>query len=366
MPSDVIMPALGMAQETGKVLRWFKAEGDAVVKGEPLLEIETDKVTVELESPAEGLLAGIRAGEGDVVPVGETIAVVLVAGESLLQPAAAAAAHSSGRERRPLASPKARRLAAERGIELGAVRGSGPGGAVVASDIEGSMDGERETSVSAIWRLMAERTTNSWQSVPHFYLRREVDASRLESWRGVARAGPGLERVSHTDLLVKIAAEALHRHPRVNSSWRDGAIVASPLISVGIAVAVDDGLVVPVIRDAARLSLAEIVARRVELVEAARGGRLRPDDLTGGTFTVSNLGMYGVDSFDAIVNAPQVAILAVGRIADRIVPVDGQPASRPVLQLSVAFDHRVVDGARGAEFLETLASFVEEPAGLMR
>ena len=366
MPSDVIMPALGMAQETGKVLRWLKAEGDAVAKGEPLLEIETDKVTVELESPAEGLLAGVRAGEGDVVPVGETIAVVLVAGESLLQPSAAAGARPSRRERRPLASPKARRLAAERGIELGALTGSGPGGAVVAADIEVPPDGERNASVSPIWRLMAERTTTSWQSVPHFYLRREVDASRLESWRGVARVSPGQERVSHTDLLVKITAEALRRHPRVNASWRDGAIVTSRSIGVGVAVAVDDGLVVPVVRDADRLSLAEIVARRVELVEAARVGGLRPHDLTGGTFTLSNLGMYGVDSFDAIINTPQVAILAVGRIADRIVPVNGQPALRPVLQLSAAFDHRAIDGARGAEFLETLASLVEEPAGLMR
>ena len=366
MPSDVIMPALGMAQETGKVLRWLKAEGDAVAKGEPLLEIETDKVTVELESPAEGLLAGVRAGEGDVVPVGETIAVVLVAGESLLQPSAAAGARPSRRERRPLASPKARRLAAERGIELGALTGSGPGGAVVAADIEVPPDEERNASVSPIWRLMAERTTTSWQSVPHFYLRREVDASRLESWRGVARVSPGQERVSHTDLLVKITAEALRRHPRVNASWRDGAIVTSRSIGVGVAVAVDDGLVVPVVRDADRLSLAEIVARRVELVEAARVGGLRPHDLTGGTFTLSNLGMYGVDSFDAIINTPQVAILAVGRIADRIVPVNGQPALRPVLQLSAAFDHRAIDGARGAEFLETLASLVEEPAGLMR
>jgi pyruvate dehydrogenase E2 component (dihydrolipoamide acetyltransferase) len=366
MPSDVIMPALGMAQETGKVLRWLKAEGDPVGKGEPLLEVETDKVTVELESPAEGHLAGIRAAEGDVVPVGETIAVVLAAGESQLPSPAPGGAQPSRRERRPLASPKARRLAAERGIGLGAVTGSGPGGAVVASDIEDYADRERETSVSPIWRLMAERTTTSWQTVPHFYLRREVDASRLESWRGIARAGSGLERVSHTDLLVKIAAEALRRHPRVNSSWRDGAIVTSSSIGVGIAVALDEGLVVPVVRDADHLSLAEIVTRRVELVEAARGGRLRPDDLTGGTFTLSNLGMYGVDSFDAIISPPQIAILAVGRIAERIVPVDGHAVLRPTLQLSVAFDHRAIDGARGAEFLQTLASFVEEPAGLMR
>ena len=379
MPSDVIMPALGMAQETGKVLRWLKAEGDAVAKGEPLLEIETDKVTVELESPADGLLAGISAAEGDDVPVGETIAFVLAAGEAApeLAPAAAppalavsapapAAPAPAGRARRPLASPKARRLAKERGLDLAALTGSGPGGAVVAADVESSPNGARGgAAVPAVWRLMAERTTASWQSVPHFYLRREVDASRLESWRSVARARPGQERVSHTDLLVKLVAEALRRHPRVNASWHDGAVVPGDRISVGIAVAVDDGLVVPVVHDADRLALADVVARRLELVEAARSGRLRPDDVTGGTFTLSNLGMYGVDSFDAIVNAPQAAILAVGRILDRVVPVDGRPAIRPMLNLSLSFDHRVVDGARGAEFLETLASLVEEPAGLV-
>jgi len=381
MPRDVIMPALGMAQETGKVLRWLKGEGDAVAKGEPLLEIETDKVTVELDAPADGTLAGIRAAEGDDVPVGETIAVVLAAGESLAAVTAVVAAvvaappaatvpagaapivpAPSGR-RRALASPKARRLAAERGVDLNALAGSGPGGAVVAADIDASP--ERSEGVSGVWRLMAERTAESWRTVPHFYLRRQVDASRLESWKGVARAKPGQERVSHTDLLVQLVAEALRRHPRVNSSWRAGAIVPGERINVGIAVAVDDGLVVPVIHDADRLSLAETAARRIELVDAARAGELRPDDVSGGTFTISNLGMYGVDSFDAIVNAPQAAILAAGRIVERIVPVDGQPAVRPMLELSVSFDHRVVDGARGAEFLDTLASLVEEPAGLV-
>jgi len=383
MPRDVIMPALGMAQETGKVLRWLKAEGEEVAKGEPLLEIETDKVTVEVEAPATGRLAGIRATEGEDVPVGETIAVVLAAGESLpadapqAAPAPAPAAVSGDSRapaapqprlagRRPLASPKARRLAAERGIDLGALAGSGPGGAVVAADVGSSRsENSRGAAVPAVWRLMAERTTENWQTVPHFYVRREVDASRLESWRSAARAKPGQERVSHTDLIVKLVAEALRRHPRVNSTWRDGAAVPGERVNVGIAVAVDDGLVVPVVHDADRLSLAETVARRIELVEAARSGRLRPDDVTGGTFTVSNLGMYGVDSFDAIVNAPQVAILAVGRIADRIVPIDGQPEVRPMLNLSISFDHRVVDGARGAEFLDTLASLVEEPAGLV-
>lgn len=383
MPSDVIMPALGMAQETGKVLRWLKAEGDAVEKGEPLLEIETDKVTVEIEAPATGVLARVRAAEGDDVPVGETIAFLLADGESLPEPdsvetvAAAAAAppiaavseapaDPAGGRRRALASPKARRLAAERGVDLNALAGSGPGGAVVAADvIELRPERAGGAAVSGIWRVMAERTTESWQTVPHFYLRREVDASRLENWRAVTRAKPGQERTSHTDLLVKLVAEALRRHPRVNSTWRDGTIVPGEQVNVGIAVAVEDGLVVAVVHDADRLSLADTVARRLELVDAARAGRLTPRDVSGGTFTVSNLSMFGVDSFDAIVNAPQAAILAVGRIVDRVIAVSGRPEVRPTMHLSVSFDHRVVDGARGAEFLETLASLIEEPAGLV-
>ncbi len=362
------MPALGMAQETGKVLRWLKAEGQTVVKGEPLLEIETDKVTVELEAPADGTLAGVRAAEGDEVPVGQAIAFVLAAGETVpagAAPAAeTAAAPASGngevapvtigdaRPRRALASPKARRIAAERGIDLDALAGSGPSGSIVAGDVE---RGTAAPATSSLWKTMADRTTAAWQTTPHFYLRRAVDASGLQAWRSNHRG------VSHTDLLVKLAAEALRRHPRVNSTWQAGGIVPCDGINVAIAVATEDGLIVPVVHGADRLELGEIAARRKELVAAAREGRLRPEDVTGGSFTISNLGMYGVDSFDAIVNAPQAAILAVGRIADRVVAVDGQPAVRPVLELSVSFDHRVVDGARGAEFLDTLAGLIEEP-----
>jgi pyruvate dehydrogenase E2 component (dihydrolipoamide acetyltransferase) len=359
MPAEVIMPALGMAQETGKVVRWIKAEGDAVAKGEPLLEIETDKVTVEIEAPAAGTLTGVRAAAGDEVPVGTAIAFVLAAGES--------AGNGEPAPRRRLASPKARRIAGEQGIDLGALIGSGPGGAVVAADVARDTVVPTTTpAVSTAWRVMAERTTASWQSTPHFTLRRAVDASRLLSWREVVRAREDGARVTHTDLLVKLAAEALRRHPRVNASWYDGTIQPGERINVAIAVATDNALVVPVIHDADRLELAAIATRRSELVAAAREGRLRPDDVAGGTFTVSNLGMFGVDSFDAIINAPQAAILAVGRIASRIVAVNDQPAVRPVLELSVSFDHRVVDGARGAEFLDTLAALIEEPAGLVR
>jgi pyruvate dehydrogenase E2 component (dihydrolipoamide acetyltransferase) len=212
---------------------------------------------------------------------------------------------------------------------------------------------------------MARHTTESWQQVPHFYLRRDVDATRLLSWREVARQRPGCEALTPTDLLVKVAAKALLRHPRVAASWRDGKLVQADRIAVAVAVATEDGLVAPVVHDAARLDLPAIVARRKEIVAAARNGRLRPDDVSGGTFTISNLGGHGVDEFDAVVNAPQSAILAVGRILERVVSVAGQPAVRPTLKLTLSFDHRAVDGVRGAEFLDTLAALIEEPAGMV-
>jgi pyruvate dehydrogenase E2 component (dihydrolipoamide acetyltransferase) len=257
-------------------------------------------------------------------------------------------------------------MAAELALDLDAIEGSGPYGAVVAADLAATPSlSPALGEAGSMWRRMAENTTRSWKSVPHFFLLREVDAGRLEGWRESTRRRPGYEGVTHTDLLVKLCAAALREHPRVNASWRDGGLVAQPDVNVGIAVATDDGLVVPVVHAADRLGLREIAERRRELVDAARENRLRPDDVSGGTFTISNLGMFGVDAFLAIVNAPQAAILAVGRVVDRVVPVGGRPEVRPTMALSLSFDHRVVDGARGAQFLDTLASLVEEPAGLV-
>jgi pyruvate dehydrogenase E2 component (dihydrolipoamide acetyltransferase) len=380
MSTEVIMPALGVAQETGKVLRWLRTEGEAVEKGAPIMEIETDKVTVEIEAPASGTLAAIRVPEGSDVPVGNVVAVILAPGEEAPAElpvasgteAAAAVSASAGdgksahRPRRVLASPKARRIAAERGVDLTALAGSGPRGAVVAADVEtlaASAQSPRESG--PIWKRMAERMTESWQTTPHFYLSRDVDAGRLDAWRESARKRARYERLTHTDLLLKLVAAALERHPRVNATWRDGAVVHNSNVNIGVAVAIEDGLIVPVVHEADRLELHEIVERRVTLVEAARVGRLRPEEVSGGTFTISNLGMFGVDAFAAILNAPQAAILAVGRIADRIIPIGGRPEVRPMCTLTVSFDHRVVDGARGAQFLDTLAELVEEPAGLV-
>jgi pyruvate dehydrogenase E2 component (dihydrolipoamide acetyltransferase) len=379
--ADVIMPALGMAQDTGTVLRWLRGEGETVTRGEPLLEVETDKATVEIESPADGTLAGVRAAAGDQVPVGQVVAVVVADGDAVPESEAPPAPAELPSQGRRLASPKARRMAAELGIDIADVKGSGPGGAVLAADIAGAgRPGPQPAAVEpppaveppapavptgSVWRIMAERTTQSWQGVPHFFLHRQVDAGRLLSWRAAAVARPGGGRTSHTDLLIRVAAEALRRHPRINATWRDGVVGLEAHVGIGIAVATEDGLVVPVLRGAEALGLAGITQRRMELVERARSARLTPDDLTGGTFTISNLGMYGVDSFDAILNAPQAAILAVGRIADRVVPAAGVPAVRPMLELSLSCDHRVIDGARGAEFLGTLAGLIEEPAGLI-
>jgi pyruvate dehydrogenase E2 component (dihydrolipoamide acetyltransferase) len=269
-----------------------------------------------------------------------------------------------------LASPKARRLARERGVALEDLQGTGPYGAIQAADVLALQDvrpsAVAQPSLSGAWRTMADRMQQSWREVPHFYLERDLDATRLNSWRETIRRRPGYEQVTHTDLLVVISAAALLEHPRVNATWRDGTIHRHETVNVGIAVATEDALIVPVVHGADRLELKAVAEARGDLVARARDRKLRPADVGDGTFTISNLGMFGVDAFHAIVNTPQAAILAVGRILDRVVAVDGAPAVRPMLTVSLSFDHRVVDGAEGARFLDTLAALVEEPAGLVR
>jgi len=349
------MPALGMNQDTGRLVAWLRAEGDVVARGEPIMEIETDKATVEVEAPADGVLSGITAREGDDVPVGRRVAVILAPGE---RPAAGAAAAEPARL--PAASPLARRLAREAGVDVAALRGSGPGGAVKAADVPRAAPPPPERR---IWTAMARRTAESWAAVPHFSLEREVDAGRLESWRaGALRTTPG---VTITDLLVRLAAACLPRHPLVNGRWDGSRTVPGDEVGVGIAVAVEDGLLVPVVHGADRLSVAQVAERRRDLVERAHGSRLRPEDLQGATFTISNLGMYAVDAFTAIVDQPQAAILAVGRIQDRPVPVSGAVRVGRRVRLTLSCDHRAVDGARAAAFLTDLGDLIEEPATLL-
>jgi pyruvate dehydrogenase E2 component (dihydrolipoamide acetyltransferase) len=374
MATDVIMPALGVAQDTGRVLRWFSAEGDAVRKGEPLIEIETDKVTVELESPADGTLVAVTAHAGDDPAVGSVIALILAPGESRATTAPSASPRAP-------ASPVARRMAREAGIDLTALA-SVLGRPVQAEDVRDAIDasapaplrsepapatapGATAVAVSSTWSRMAERTLTSWTTVPHFAVQREINATRILSWQHVARERTGLH-ITITDLLVCVVARALRAHPAVNRSWAEGGLIAHPSVDVGIAVALEDALVVPVIHAADSLDLGAICAQRHELVARARQGRLEPGDVSGGTFTISNLGMYGVDAFTAIINPPQAAILAVGRIADRVLPVAGAPAVQPALTLTLSCDHRVLDGAAGGSFLRTVAESLEEPATLVR
>ncbi len=404
------MPALEMAQETGKLLSWRKREGEAIAKGEPLLDVETDKAVVEIESPADGFLAGVKAHAGDVIPVGQTIAWIVNAGEkppveetssvsgrrmdSKSAPAAATASNTPAAQ--PTAppssariSPKARRLAREHGVDLSRVRGTGGEGEILAEDIlafvasagspasaaaapartENPQAEARATqTLTQVARLMAERTTQSWTTAPHFFVSREIDAGALLSAR--EKFGPAIEkergvRLSHTDLLVAAVARALEKHPLVNASWTGDGIRLHPEINVGIAMAVDDGVVAPAIPGANTKKLSEIAAMRRDLAERARAGKLRPADITGATFTISNLGMYQVDAFTAIIVAPQAAILAVGRISDRVVPVDGKPGIRPMMSLTLSCDHRVFDGARAALFLNDLAASIVEPEKLL-
>jgi pyruvate dehydrogenase E2 component (dihydrolipoamide acetyltransferase) len=400
---DVVMPALGMAQETGRILRWLAAEGSEVHRGEALLEIETDKVTVEVEAPADGVLASVTAGEGEDVPVGQVIAQILAPGEAPTPATTAAPPTGAGigtpvepeaptdehrgpseatieapspvqrrRAKRAGASPKARRLAAEAGVDLAAVEGSGPRGAVLAGDLpraagaarSGAEPSSAETiEVSPAWKVMAARTVASWTSAPHFSLSREISAGRLLTWLERIRARSGAE-VTVTDLILRVVAASLLEHPRLNGRWSEDGITVGGAVNLGLAVATDDGLVVPVIADAERLSVEELARRRHDLIERARAGGLRPADVQNGTFTVTNLGMYGVDSFAAVINPPQAAILAVGRIAERPVAEEGQVVVLPRMTLTLSCDHRVVDGARGARFLGTLAELLEEPLGL--
>jgi pyruvate dehydrogenase E2 component (dihydrolipoamide acetyltransferase) len=395
MAISVVMPALEMAQETGKLISWLKKEGESVAKGEPLLEIETDKAVMEIESPGDGVLAGVKIEAGAEVPVGQTIAWIVRAGEV---PPADEVAVESGRKttsgapatltaalaNQPSASapstqpvkisPKARRLANERGVDLAEVRGSGAGGEILASDILAAAESKAGASPATvdtgtpISRLMAERTTQSWTTVPHFFATREVDAGALNE----ARRKLGLEieksrglKLTHTDLLVALAARVLLKHPRVNASWTREGVHTNPEINIGIAMAVDDGVVAPVIHNAHKAELGEIAVQRRDLTERARSGKLRPADIAGGTFTISNLGMFGVDAFTAIIIPPQAAILAVGRIADRVVPVgvgpEARPGVRPMMTLTLSSDHRVVDGARAAEFLRDLVEAILNP-----
>ncbi len=386
MATSVVMPALELAQETGKVIAWKKQEGETVTKGEPLLEIETDKAVVEVEAPSSGILRGISATVGEDVPVGRVIAWLVAAGEEIPaelgspaptaraaraadRPGPAAAAASgpvATATPAPRLSPKARRLAQEHGLDIRQITATGPGGEVLASDVEAAIQSRGGAAVAeaapteavgTVWKLMAERTTQSWSSVPHFFLAREIDASALVQYRGPLKA----KGVTYTDLLVGLVARVLQSHPRINATWTGDGIALNSAINVGVAVASNEGVTVAVVRNAGGSSIEAIAAQRQAMIERARTGRAQPADLAGATFTISNLGMRRVDAFTAIINSPQAAILAVGSIIDRVVAVNGQAVVRPMLTLTLSSDHRVIDGSRAAAFMDDLATAIGDP-----
>jgi pyruvate dehydrogenase E2 component (dihydrolipoamide acetyltransferase) len=399
MAISVVMPALELTQETGKLVSWRKKEGEAVAKGETLLEVETDKAVVEVEALADGFLAGVKAKEGDVIAVGRTIAWIVDKGESapadeapavvasVITPAARATESAAPSANAAIAgarlkiSPKARRLANELHVNLDTVRGSGPGEEILASDIEAaakssasasvvaSSSGSKIKTLTAIGRLMAERTTQSWTTVPHFFLIREVEASALYQTREKLAAASSTNsgvKITHTDLLTALVARVLVQHPRMNASWTPEGIQLHPEVNIAIAIAVNDGVIAAVIPHAHVASITEIAAQRRDLAERAKSGKSRAQDFVGATFTISNLGMFQIDSFTAIIPPPQAAILAVGAISDRIVAIDGHPAVRSMMTLTLSCDHRVIDGARGAQFLNDLAQAIAEPQKYLR
>ena len=401
MATNVIMPALGVAQQTGRLLKWLKADGQSVTKGEPLMEIETDKAIVEIEAATSGFLTRISAKPGDEVPVGQTIALILSPGEALptkqeppaidrvmpplpqgegrgevhttssttVKMAETSTAPSGGRI---LASPKAKRLAKEQGIVLSSVRGSGPEGSILTADVLRATTGAAQalaaTAIPAsheivpltpMRRIVGQRMTQSKQSAPHFYISMDIDMTAANKLRnGWKERGDALVP-SINDFILQACARSLKAAPTLNSSFTEQGIAQHADVNIGVAVALDEGLVVPVIRNADRLSLAELAAQSRELADKAQNKKLFPLDYEGGTFTVSNLGMLGVDSFTAIINPPQAAILAVGRVAPRVVTDGDGIEIKSMMTATLSADHRVVDGATAARFLRAIKTGLE-------
>ncbi|MCS7273550.1 MAG: 2-oxo acid dehydrogenase subunit E2 [Fimbriimonadales bacterium] len=409
----IIMPKMGDAMEEGTLVRWLKREGDPVQEGEPIAEIATDKATVEIEAPASGVLRGIRVAEGAVVPVNTPLAYILQEGEELpsetdgkatapsatpapapAEPAAASAPSAAPAPTdggtRILASPLARKIAAEHGIDLALIKGTGPKGRIVERDVLAYIQAqkaaapqpavapvvapepapavaapaaaERVESLNRLRLITAQRTTEAHQTIPHFYLTMEIDMENALALRQQLNQLDESLRISINDLIVKACAVALEKHPVINARYQDGQLVYPNGVHIGIAVAVEQGLLVAVVKHCEGKSLRRIAQEAQALIQKAREGKLLPDEMTGNTFTVSNLGMFGIEQFTAIINPPASAILAVG--ATKRIPVvqeDGSIVARHRMKVTLSCDHRVIDGAVGAQFLQTLKHILENP-----
>lgn len=417
MATTVTMPKMGFDMVEGKLLRWLKKVGDPVKAGEPLAEIETEKVNIEFEAPASGVLKAVLIEEGTTVPVGTPIAIIGAPEESVEVPGAVPAAAPAAPQPAPApapppptptpaaastpapggrvkASPLARRLAREAGIDLGEIPGTGPGGRVVKRDIDRYLQARIPTPapaaapapapapaaapmppsapppavspVSPLRQAIARRMTASKQAVPHFYVTVEVDMDEAMAWRArINEALGGRGKISVNDLVVKAAALALREFPALRSSYQEGGIVRHEAIHIGIAVALEEGLITVVLRDADKKPLAQIARESKELVERARSGKVRPEDIEGSVFTVSNLGMYEVEHFIAIINPPEAAIMAVGSVREVPVVKNGQLTVGQRMKVTVSADHRVTDGAEVARFLQMFRRYLENPLLLL-
>ncbi|HEU5162047.1 MAG TPA: dihydrolipoamide acetyltransferase family protein [Thermoanaerobaculia bacterium] len=437
--SEIIMPKMGDAMTEGKVIRWYKKAGDPVKKGEPLLEIETDKVNLDLEAEEDGVLGEIVVGEGSMAEVGSTLATIGAEGaapakpkgekpqapateepkeaeatpapkaeakpepkpqakeekpapapEPARPPQKAAPAAKEDADRRVRSSPLARRVAKELGVDIGGISGSGPQGRVVAEDIRKASGGaqrapgaageraaeakpvlaapagleKKSIPLSAMRKTIAKRLVESLGPIPHFFLTIDVDVTELTRMREQISEIAGA-KLSLNDFIVRAAALALHHHPLVNASFTDAAIEQHGEAHIGIAVATPEGLITPVVRNADRKSVVDIAAEVRDLAGRARNRKLRPDEYQGSTFTISNLGMFGIEEFTAVINPPNVAILAIGAAGPQPVVVDGKIRIRERMKVTMSCDHRVVDGAAGAEYLRTLRTYLEQPLRLV-
>jgi len=404
MATEVTLPRLGQGMEAGTIVRWLKAEGDEVAQDEPLYELDTEKVTQEVESPVAGVLLRILAGEGEEIAVGKPICVIGEAGEEVTLtaapeeapaaaetpvPAAAEDADPAAAPPEPApepaaapvdgarlkASPLARRIARERGVDLRRVVGTGPDNRIVAEDVERAAAapaweakpvpvtaGSEAVALTSVRKTIARRLSEAWQA-PHFAISLTADMTRaIELRERLVEGTPeGSPRPTYSDILTRICASALLRHPALNAHYEGDQVRIFQTANVGLAVAIPNGLVVPVIRHCETRSIAEIAAARADIVARTRENRLTPDDLEGGTFTISNLGMFGIERFFAVLNPPQVAILATGAIQDQVVALDGEIDVRPRMEMTLSCDHRAVDGATASEFLRTVKELLGEP-----
>ena len=420
MATKVFMEALSPTMEEGKVVSWTKHEGDQVAAGDVLAEVETDKAIMELQARGDGVLRKVLAPEGATIEVGKLVAVIAGADEDIAEilgeaeapagdgkkkaageageggeaaaaakrPAAAAppasppspAARPAGDGERIKASPLARRLATEKGLDLASIQGSGPAGRIIKRDVEGAeaapapaaapaaafpAEGYEDVQPSQLRKTIAKRLVQSLGPIPHFFLTAEIDMERTAEARAALNALGEEPRISFNDIIIKVIAAALRRHRECNAWWQDGTIRYFNEVHIGMAVAIDEGLITPVIRHAHLKTLRQIAAEARELAERARARKLKPEEYTGGTFSISNLGMFGIDQFTAVINPPEAGILAVGAVEEKPVAVDGAMSVRKRMRVTMSCDHRVIDGAMGARFLQTVRQMLENPLAIV-